>query len=209
MHSFTINNSIISYLQCRATNLIDQKLNQKSARQSIVWLFSIFRFLQKKKTRRNQDVFVISERQKESYVVRQKIFVVSTVFSIHVVNNHQSSTIFRKNKSFQNSSCFRFDISNILSRSSRFFRRRTEICVFVECNKTLHENLLTVVVQSQNRTVHFLILFQINDNQLRFLDFVKIVKYVYFSLFLWVFEKYISFYFFHFWISSEKTTRKR
>lgn len=129
----------------------------------------------RRKTRCNQDVYVISGRQKGLYVVRQRVLVVPTVFSIHFINNHQPPTVSRKNKPSQSSSCFRFDIPGILNWGNHSFRRRTETCVLAECSKTLHENLVTTAVQSQNRAVHLLILSQINDNQLRFPDSAEAV----------------------------------
>ena len=129
----------------------------------------------RRKTRCNQDVSVISGRQKGLYVVRQRVLVVSTVFSIHFINNHQPPTVSRKSKLSQSSSCFRFDIPGILNRSNRSFRRRTETCVLAECGKTLHEDLVTIAVQSQDRAVHLLMLSQIDDSQLRVPDSAEAV----------------------------------
>ena len=77
----------------------------------------------RRKTRCNQDVSVISGRQKGLYVVRQRVLAVSTVFSIHVINNHQLPTVSRKKQAISSSSCFRLDIPGILNWGNYSFRR--------------------------------------------------------------------------------------
>lgn len=44
---------------------------------------------------------------------------------------------------------------------------KASTCVLAECGNTLHEALVTIAVQPQDRAIHLLMLSQIDDSQLR------------------------------------------